>query len=89
VLLWYCASVEMKNITVRVPEDVYRSARVRAAEQGSSVSALVSQFLRTLADSDAEFVRLEQRQQEIQSGIRQFKAGDRLDRDALHDRALR
>jgi hypothetical protein len=30
----------MKNLTVAVPGDVYRQARVRAAEQGTSVSAL-------------------------------------------------
>jgi hypothetical protein len=28
----------MKNITVSVPDDVYREARVRAAEAGTSVS---------------------------------------------------
>jgi plasmid stability protein len=32
----------MKSITVSVPDDVYRAARIRAAERGSSVSALVS-----------------------------------------------
>lgn len=79
----------MKNITVRVPEDVYRNARVRAAEQGSSVSALVSQFLRSLSESDAEFVRLEEKQREVQRRISQFRAGDRLDREAVHHRAVR
>ena len=48
----------MKNITVTVPDDVYREARVRAAERGSSVSALVGDFLRSLSDRDREFARL-------------------------------
>jgi len=31
----------MRNITVSVPDEVYRRARVEAAVQGRSVSALV------------------------------------------------
>lgn len=79
----------MKNITVSVPDDVYRAARIRAAEQGTSVSALVAAYLRALATSDVEFARLEARQREIQAQIRAFRAADRLGRDELHDRALR
>lgn len=79
----------MKNITVSVPDDVYRTARVRAAEQGSSVSALVGQFLRSLSERDEQFVRLEAQQHAVQRRIRRFRASDRLGRDALHERAVR
>lgn len=79
----------MKNITVSVPDDVYRDARVRAAERGSSVSALVADYLRSLSAADAEFSRLEAQQREVQGQIRRFRAGDRLRRDEVHDRALR
>jgi plasmid stability protein len=79
----------MKNITVAVPDDVYRAARIRAAEQGRSVSALVAEFLRGLADSDAEFKKLEALQRRVQGEITTFRAGDRLSREQLHDRALR
>lgn len=79
----------MKNITVSVPDEVYRRARVRAAEQGRSVSALVADFLRALAEQDAEFARLEALQHEVQKGITAFRGGDRLDRESLHERALR
>ena len=79
----------MKNITVRVPENVYRDARIRAAERGSSVSALVSEFLRSLSETDAEFVRLEERQRDVQKRITRFRAADRLSRDEIHDRAIR
>lgn len=79
----------MKNITVTVPDDVYRAARVRAAEQGSSVSALVRGFLGSLADRDAEFARLEAQQRAVQRRIGRFRAGDRLGRDELHERAIR
>jgi plasmid stability protein len=35
----------MKNITVRVDDVTYRQARIRAAEAGTSVSAMVRDFL--------------------------------------------
>ena len=79
----------MKNITVTVPDDVYRNARIRAAERGTSVSALVGEYLRSLSGRGVEFSRLEAQQQQIQSQISRFRAGDRLDRDQLHDRAVR
>lgn len=79
----------MKNITVSVADDVYRKARIRAAEQNTSVSALVADFLRSLADSEAEFERLEGLQREVTAEIREFSAGDRLSRDEIHQRALR
>ncbi len=87
MVLCYCEVV--KNITVTVPDDVYREARVRAAEQGSSVSALVGDFLRTLSDREAEFARLEAQQRAVQQRIGRFSAAHRLDRDAVHERAVR
>ena len=79
----------MKNITVTVPDEVYRNARIRAAERGTSVSALVAEYLRSLSSREAEFSQLEAQQKQIQSQIGRFRAGDRLDRDQLHDRAVR
>lgn len=79
----------MKNITVSVPEDVYRSARVRAAEEGSSVSALVTHYLRSLEERESEFSRLEKLQGEVFAEIGRFRGADRLGRDELHGRAIR
>jgi plasmid stability protein len=79
----------MKNITVSVPDHVYSEARIRAAERGSSVSALVAEYLRSLSEREAEFVRLEAQQREIQSQIVHFSGSDRLTRDEVHDRAVR
>ncbi|HET9875717.1 MAG TPA: hypothetical protein VFQ37_08115 [Mycobacterium sp.] len=72
-----------------MPEDVYRKARIRAAELGKSVSALVAEFLGSLSEQEAEFTRLEAKQHRIQAEIRQFSASDRLHRDEVHDRAVR
>ena len=79
----------MRNITVTVPDDVYRNARIRAAERGTSVSALVAEYLRSLSSREAEFSRLEGQQQQVQREIQRFRARDRLDCDQLHDRAVR
>jgi len=78
----------MKNITVSVPDEVYRAARIRAAERGSSVSAIVAEYLRSLS-GDEEFARLEAQQRRIQRQIRRFRGRDRLTRDESHDRAIR
>ena len=78
----------MKNITVSVPDDIYRSARIRAAELGKSVSALVAEYLDSLSEQEAAFSRLEAKQRTVQNGIRQFRARDRLSRDEIHDRAV-
>jgi plasmid stability protein len=79
----------VKNITVSVSDDVYRRARIRAAELGKSVSALVSEFLNSLSEREAEFARLEEKQRRVQSEVGRFRARDRLSRDEVHDRAVR
>ncbi|MGA2832679.1 MAG: hypothetical protein ABSE55_06365 [Terracidiphilus sp.] len=40
----------MKNITVTVPDEIYLLARVYAARQGTSVSALVRRFLESMRE---------------------------------------
>ena len=44
----------MKNITVSVDEETHRLARIRAAELGTSVSALVRGYLKTLVRERAD-----------------------------------
>jgi len=79
----------VKNLTVSVPDDIYRLARVRAAESGSSVSALVAGYLRSLGDREAEFARLVAQQNQVIAEVDRFSGRDRLDRDGLHSRAVR
>ena len=80
----------MRNITVSVPDETYRRARIRAAARDTSVSALVREFLTSLGDEEPEFERRKRLQAEVLQSIRTFRAGDRLSRDRAHDRdALR
>lgn len=81
--------MDVRNITVAVPDDVYRAARVRAAELGTSVSALVGEFLVSLSAHEAEFARLAAQQHRVQAEINSFRAGDRSPRDEIHHRAIR
>lgn len=81
----------MKNITVSVDDEVYRTARVSAAHRGTSVSALFREFLvrlnaaepsKSVADVIEEIVR------ERRSRGEHLRAADNLSREELHDREL-
>jgi alkylhydroperoxidase family enzyme len=74
---------------VSVPDEVYRNARVAAAQRDTSVSAMVVAFLEQLSGRMDEFARLEALQHEVQAGIHQFRGADRLSREQVHDRAVR
>jgi hypothetical protein len=81
----------MKKVTVSIHEDTYRRARLRAAELGTSVSALVNQYLAELASQEADFERRKQMQIELLAKMpnRGFSASDRLSRDEVHERNRR
>lgn len=79
----------MPNLTVSVPEDIYRQARIEAAKQGRSISSLVADFLSSLGRSGDPFNRLLSQQEAVLTEIESFRAGDRLERDRLHDRGVR
>lgn len=67
-------------------DETYKRARIVAAEQDTSVSALVKTYLIQLATQESEFERLKRQEQEIRDKILSFNASDRLTRDELHDR---
>jgi len=79
-------TVFVKNITVAIDDHTYRSARIIAAERGTSVSALVKQFLANLTRGGDENERLKQAEALLREGITEFRAADRLSRDELHQR---
>ena len=87
----------MRNITVSVDDETYRQSRVKAAEAGTSVSALVRDYLVELSRGEAvesRFDRLRRLQDETLEAIHaqggEFHSADNLPREALHERdALR
>jgi hypothetical protein len=76
----------VKNVTVSLPDEVYRKARIKAAERNTSLSSLVKMFLESLADDEGEFNRLERLQEESYSKIECFEASRRITREELHRR---
>jgi len=79
----------MKNITVSLDDEIYRRARIKAAENCTSVSALVKGFLVQIAAVESETERRKRLQSKTLAAIRAtqvFRATDRLSRDDLHSR---
>ena len=77
----------MKNITVSVDDETYRRARVRAAEQDTSVSALVREFLQQVAAGESETESLKRQECMLRQQVKNFSGGNRLSRDAVHGRS--
>ena len=83
----------MKNITVSVDEEIYRQCRIRAAEAGASVSAIVRSYLTDFALGrvpQPEFERLHNLQKSIIDELRASGGGllssENIPRDDLYDR---
>lgn len=76
----------MKNITVSIDEQVYRRARIMAAEKDTSVSALVKNFLKDLCQEETDIERRKRLQSETLAGIKSFRASRRLSREEIHQR---
>lgn len=88
MILCYCEFV--KNVTVSLPDDVYRRARITAAELDTSISALVRDFLMKLEAGESDSEQRKRLQKEVLATVRGFRASGRLTRDQVHDRnALR
>jgi plasmid stability protein len=76
----------MKNITVSLDDELYRRARIRAAQEDTSVSAVVRRFLTEFASEGTEFDRLKRQEQDLRAQIQEFRASDRLSRQSVHER---
>ena len=74
----------MKNVTISLPDDVYRRARIKAAERSTSVTTLVREIL--IAQDESDFDRRKRLQDEVIGAIRNFRAGDRFSREKVHSR---
>jgi len=78
----------VKNITVSVDDETYRRARTKAAEQDTSLSALVKRFLVELVSEESAERSLERQERELRAQIRDFSAADRMTREDAHRRRV-
>lgn len=83
--MFLCFCVSVKNLTVAIDEETYRAARIAAAERGMSVSALVRGLLSGLHSPESR-VEAISRAFKAMDEVEHFAAGNRLTREALHDR---
>lgn len=86
-----CYCENMKNITVSLDDEIYRRARIKAAELDTSVSALVKKYLVDLAGEETDFERRLRLQNELLAKVKRhgFSASNRLTRDEVHERKVR
>ena len=83
----------MKNITISLDDELFRQARIKAAEQSTSISALFNAFIIRLTNSDgaeSEFQRLQREEEELRAEMRSrrisLNPAHNLSRDELHTR---
>jgi hypothetical protein len=75
----------MKNITLSVDEKVLAAVRRKAAEQNSSVNALVREYLAKLAAHEDRAAQARERLREMSSRSRARLGSKTWTRDELHD----
>jgi plasmid stability protein len=75
----------MKNVTITLPEDVARWARIWAARHETSVSRLLGEMLRERMLLEDEYERAQERYLSIRP-VRLKKKGSYPRREALHER---
>ena len=78
----------MTNLTITTDQEVLRRARIRALEQGTSVNAVVREFLESYAGVRAEQIEAMRRVLDIAAKSRSGSGGRRWTRDELYDRTL-
>lgn len=83
----------MKNITITVDDEVYRLARIKAAEQSTSISAMFKAYLLRMVHSEGaetDFQRLQREEEELRAELRASRLGlnpaHNLSREELHTR---
>jgi plasmid stability protein len=76
----------MANLTITVPEDVLKSARRRALEQGTSVNALLRDYLQQFSNVQPAHAKAAARVLELSRKARAGRGKASWTRDDLHRR---
>jgi hypothetical protein len=79
---------ETRNITLAIPRDVLRKAKMIAVRRDTSVSGLLTSYLREVVDEDDEYGRAMKRQLRTMKRARKLGLTGRptWTRDELHER---
>lgn len=76
----------MVNLTITVPDEVLKQARQRALGQGTSVNAVLRNYLGLYAGVDSTLVRAAERVLAISDKAKAGRGRARWTRDDLYDR---
>jgi hypothetical protein len=76
----------MANLTITVPEEILKSARRRALEQGTSVNAVLRDYLSQFAGTQSAQSNAAKRVLEASRTSRSGRGKARWTRDELHQR---
>lgn len=76
----------MANLTITVPEEILKSARRRALEQGTSVNALLRDYLSQFAGTQSAQANAAMRVLELSRSARSGRGKAKWTRDELHQR---
>jgi plasmid stability protein len=79
----------MANLTITIDDDLLRRARIRALEQGTSVNALLRDYLVALAGADDVHRRALDDLLELASQATSRRGDATWTRDELHERDRR
>lgn len=75
-----------RNLTVSLPEDLVVRAKVIAAKRDTSVSALVAEYLETLAAQDDDYALVWEREQHLMREGLDMRVGEvTWSRDDVHE----
>lgn len=77
----------MSNLTITVDDEALRRARIRALEQGTSVNAVLREFLEAYAGGGVERARAVDRVLEVAARYGTGSGGRPISRDDLHERS--
>jgi hypothetical protein len=76
----------MRKITISLDNNAYRRVHIVAAQCGIFVSALVKTYLIALGSGKTDCERSKREEHALRDRITEFRAADRVSRDASHDR---
>jgi plasmid stability protein len=76
----------MANLTLTIPDDVLKRARLRALEQGTSVNAIVREQLAQYAGANAAHRQAVDTLLRLSRATQSRRGRRRWTRDELHDR---
>ena len=76
----------MANLTIAIDKETLRKARIRALEDGTSVNALLRQYLENYAGRRQEREKAVQEILELSTRSKSRRGSKRWTRDQLHER---